>query len=107
MVIEADGGPFFLFLNFLEPHRPWVSSGRVPYPVPGYEQTFDEFACNPSSPRWIVGKRPRDGIRSGEDGGGVRRNVAYMDDVVGRLLERLAGEPWYDAEPDHRHGRSW
>ena len=33
MVADADGRPFFLFLNFMEPHRPWVSSGRVPHPV--------------------------------------------------------------------------
>ena len=47
MVTEADGGPFFLFLNFLEPHRPWVSSGRFRTLFPGYEQTFDEFVMRP------------------------------------------------------------
>ena len=96
MTAEADGRPFFLFLNFMEPHRPWVSSGRFRSLFPGYEQTFDEFAMRPLHSGVIAGTRVVTASEGAKIHAAYDGTVVELDDVVGRLLERLAGEPWYD-----------
>ena len=96
MTADADGRPFFLFLNFMEPHRPWVSSGRFRTLFPGYEQTFDEIAIRPFHRGVIAGTRAVTASEAAKMDAAYDGSVAYLDDVVGGLLERFADEPWYD-----------
>ncbi len=96
LVAEAGGQPFFLFLNFMESHRPWVSSGRFRTLFPGYEQTFDEVKLRSFQPDVIAGTRDVTASEAAKMDAAYDGGVAYLDDVVGGLLERFAAEPWYD-----------
>ena len=70
--------------------------GTVPHPVSGYDQTFDEFTIRPFNREVIAGTRTVTASEMAKMHAAYDGTVAYMDDVVGRLLERFAGEPWYD-----------
>ena len=94
---RAGGKPFFLFLNFMEAHRPLVTPGHFRKMFPGYDQGFDELEIR----SWeydvfrelhTVTPEERTKLHADYDGG-----IAYMDDATGRLLDRLKRQPWYDA----------
>jgi hypothetical protein len=79
LVADTDSQPFFLFLNFMESHRPWQSSGHFRTLFPGYDQTFDEVALRAVQPQIIGGKRPVSPgealkMRAAYDG-----SLAYLD----------------------------
>jgi arylsulfatase A-like enzyme len=93
---ELEGEPFFLFLNFMESHRPWVSSGQFRALFPGYEQTFDELEMRSLEPAVVAGRRTVTAPEMAKMGAAYDGSSAYLDDVVGRLLERFAREPWYE-----------
>jgi arylsulfatase A-like enzyme len=96
LITEADGQPFFLFLNFMESHRPWVSSGEFRTLFPDYEQTFDEIAVRSFQPEVEAGRRAVTVPEQAKLDAAYDGSLAYLDDVVGGLLERFAAEPWYD-----------
>ena len=96
LITEADGQPFFLFLNFMESHRPWMSSGEFRTLFPGYEQTFDDMAVRSLFPEVMAGRRAVTALERAKLGAAYDGSLAYLDDVVGGLLERFAAEPWYD-----------
>ena len=96
LITEADGQPFFLFLNFMESHRPWMSSGEFRTLFPGYEQTFDELAVRSFQPEVVAGRRAVTASEKAKLDAVYDGSLAYLDDVVGGLLERFAAEPWYD-----------
>ena len=96
LITEADGQPFFLFLNFMESHRPWMSSGEFRTLFPDYDQTFDEMAVRSFQPEVVAGRRAVTASEKAKLDAAYDGSLAYLDDVVGGLLERFAAEPWYD-----------
>ncbi|MEP7361656.1 MAG: sulfatase-like hydrolase/transferase [Acidobacteriota bacterium] len=94
---QAGGKPFFLFLNFMESHRPLATPGHFRKMFPGYDQGFDEleirsFEYDVFRELHTVTPEEMAKMHADYDGG-----IAYMDDTTGRLLERLKKQPWYDA----------
>lgn len=94
---QSGGKPFFLFLNFMESHRPLATPGHFRNMFPGYDQGFDELEIRSWEYDVYRGARtvtPEEFAKfhAGYDGG-----LAYMDDATGRLLDRLKRQPWYDA----------
>ena len=96
LITEAEGQPFFLFLNFMESHRPWMSSGEFRTLFPDYDQTFDEMAVRSFQPEVVAGRRAVTASEKAKLDAVYDGSLAYLDDVVGGLLERFAAEPWYD-----------
>jgi arylsulfatase A-like enzyme len=97
LAARAGPHPFFLFLNFMDPHRPWVSSGRFRDMFPAYDQSFDQMTIRGFEEEVIAGRRTvtpeeRTKMHAAYDGG-----IAYLDDALGRLFARLRQQPWYDA----------
>lgn len=93
---QPGGKPFFLFLNFMESHRPWISSSEFRARYPSYDQTFDEmkilsFSREVTTGAYTVPAQDVAKMHAAYDG-----SIAYLDDVVGGLLERLKRQPWYD-----------
>ncbi len=93
---RANGRPFFLFLNLMDSHRPWVSRGRFRNMFPNYDQrairldTREGFRDILRGTR-LVSAKERDKMHAAYDGG-----IRYMDDALGRLLRRLSESPWFD-----------
>jgi arylsulfatase A-like enzyme len=96
LIAGADGKPFFLFLNFMESHRPWISSGTFRALFPSYDQTFDEMTLGSLQPDVISGKHAVSADELSKMHAAYDGSIAYLDHVVGELLERLQREPWYD-----------
>ena len=96
LIAGAGGRPFFLFLNFMESHRPWISSGTFRALFPSYDQTFDEMTLGSLQPDVISGKRAISADELSKMHAAYDGCIAYLDHVVGGLLERLQREPWYE-----------
>jgi arylsulfatase A-like enzyme len=97
LLAGAGDKPFFLFLNFMEPHRPLAAPAHFRKMFPNYDQGFDEleirsFEHDVYRELHTVTPGEMAKMQSAYDGG-----IAYMDDAAGRLLERLKEQPWYDA----------
>jgi arylsulfatase A-like enzyme len=96
-LVEAAGaGPFFLFVNFMESHRPWISSGAFRTRFPSYDPTFDEMALRSFEHDVIAGKRAVTAEELAKMHAAYDGSIAYLDDVVGGWIESLQREPWYD-----------
>jgi arylsulfatase A-like enzyme len=96
LLAESEDEPFFLFLNFMDSHRPWLSSGEFRTRFPGYDQTFDEVALRSVQPEVIAGRRSVSPEEAAKMGAAYDGSLAYLDDIVGRMLDRFGREPWYD-----------
>jgi arylsulfatase A-like enzyme len=96
LITDAEAEPFFLFLNFMETHRPWMSSGSFRARFPDYEQTFDELEVRSFARDVVAGRREVSEDEKERMGAAYDGSIAYLDDAVGRLLERFAREPWFD-----------
>ena len=93
---RANGKPFFLFLNLMDAHRPWVSRGRFRNMFPGYDQRIVRLDAREGFRDVLRGTRTvsdaeRLKMHAAYDGG-----IAYADDALGRLLDRLRQHSWYD-----------
>jgi arylsulfatase A-like enzyme len=89
---ESRKEPFFLFLNYMEPHTPYL-------PYPPYHQRFmKERVISMRDPFWDVmsdhrplKERERDYLMAQYDG-----EIAYADLHIGRLLDHLKSIDLYD-----------
>ncbi|MEP7365079.1 MAG: sulfatase [Acidobacteriota bacterium] len=93
---RSNGRPFFLFMNLMDSHRPWVSRGRFRAMFPHYDQSSIHLDAREDFSEILRGTRfvtadEREKMHAAYDGG-----IAYMDDALGRLLERLRKAAWYD-----------
>lgn len=96
MAGQPGGKPFFLFLNFMESHRPWMSGTGYRARYPAYDQTFDEMKIQhlprePLTGAYTIPAGDAARMHAAYDG-----SIAYLDHVVGGLLERLNRQPWYE-----------
>ena len=95
MAAQPDGKPFFLFVNFMESHRPWISSNEFRARYPAYDQTFDEMKMLSFSHAVATGKYTIPAHDVAKMHAAYDGSIAYLDDVAGGLLERLKRQPWY------------
>lgn len=95
---ERDDRPFFLFLNYLDAHRPYV-------PPPEHER---RFAPEGSKVRWVgflpggvsekFMRRETSGPQPWREHlvGLYDAELAYLDGELSRLLDELQRQPWWD-----------
>ena len=95
LLAQTQQGPFFLFLNFMESHRPWISSGEFRTRYPGYDQSFDELSIRSFQDSVLNGTRTVSTDESAKMQAAYDGSIAYLDDVVGGLLRRMKTQPWY------------
>ncbi|HEV2494793.1 MAG TPA: sulfatase [Terriglobia bacterium] len=88
---HRSGRPFFLFINYMDAHRPYVPNapydrrfGRIPKPVLWHisRALEDGHWTRPVSPR------ERQSLIDGYD-----NSLSYLDEQVGRLLRALQASP--------------
>ncbi|MFW6125152.1 MAG: sulfatase, partial [Pirellulales bacterium] len=98
---QDDGRPFFLFLNYMDPHHPYV-------PPPPFDRRFQTASSIQSMPpSWeyfdqlqvqlLQQRRPwpaetTEFLVNAYDG-----EIAYMDQHVGRLFDWLRSNDYYDS----------
>ena len=81
--------PFFLFLNYMDAHRPWNSPSSFDAQFPGRDRRFsaaDEDSIFPAVnnlERHLEAAQKRDLLAKYDSG------IAYLDFEIGRLLSRL------------------
>lgn len=95
-IAQAGKRPFFLFLNLMDSHRPWVSRGRFRKMFLHYDQrairwSTQQFFREVLNGTHVITDEERLKMHAAYDGG-----IAYVDDTVGRLLDRLRQTSWYD-----------
>jgi arylsulfatase A-like enzyme len=96
LVMGADGDPFFLFVNFMESHRPWIAADEYRARFSSYDQSFDEmkirsFCFNVTAGKHTVSATELARMHAAYDG-----SIAYLDSVAGELIERFRRRPWYN-----------
>jgi arylsulfatase A-like enzyme len=96
LIADAEGQPFFLFMNFMEDHRPWVPPAESRLPFADYEQTFDELALRSFQPSVMMGLRSVTPGERSKIAAAYDASVASLDIVVGGLFDRFAQEPWWN-----------
>ncbi|HZO51870.1 MAG TPA: sulfatase-like hydrolase/transferase, partial [Bryobacteraceae bacterium] len=89
--------PFFLFLNFMEAHRPWMSGSVFRARYPSYDQAFDEMKILSFSREVLAGSFRVPAQDAAKMHAAYDGSIAYLDHVVGGLLDRLKRQPWYDS----------
>jgi arylsulfatase A-like enzyme len=89
-------GPFFLFLNYMDAHYPYLPpepydrfGGKRPGVRPVAE--YNELKNSVNAGRRHAGKDEQDSLIANYDGG-----IAYMDSEIGRLMDRLRAMNLYD-----------
>jgi arylsulfatase A-like enzyme len=93
---EAGGDPFFLFVNFMESHRPWISSNEFRAQFPHYDQTFDEMKVRSFSFDVLAGTHTVSPDEFSKMHAAYDGCIAYLDSLVGQLLKTFQQRPWYD-----------
>jgi arylsulfatase A-like enzyme len=99
-VKKNDGGPFFLWLHYFEPHCPYNPPDDVPIPPPSnrpvlgdpYGACPRERAMNPAAvppPCCLPGVTDVDVYLDRYD-----RYIRYADREFGRLVDFLRAQPW-------------
>ncbi|MGH9322291.1 MAG: sulfatase [Vicinamibacteria bacterium] len=88
------GRPFFLFLNYLDPHVPYVAPRDGPAPLP------EELSSYEFSMRRYQAVKRGSGQFGSEELDILRRlydaELSYLDRELGRLFDALKRSPFYD-----------
>lgn len=87
---------FFLFLNYMDAHRPYIPPAPFDTLFPGKQDDFDSdrqrlLRQRVNSRRMELGAADREHLESQYDGG-----IAYIDQQLGRLVARLKELGLYD-----------
>jgi arylsulfatase A-like enzyme len=90
------GAPFFLFLNYMDAHQPYVPPAPYDRMFPGKDSSFNSADFESLKDAVMAGKRrltteERAHLISQYDGG-----IAYIDSEIGELIARLRQTGLYD-----------
>lgn len=93
---RAAGTPFFLFLNYMDAHTPYIPPPPFDTMFPGRLSTFtysDHIALRSGTMNGVrqITSTERDHLRSQYDGG-----IAYLDSQIGDLVAHLKQADLYD-----------
>ncbi|MBV8847944.1 MAG: sulfatase [Bryobacterales bacterium] len=93
---QHPGAPFFLFLNYMDAHQPYVPPAPFDSMFPGKQRGFKSADFEPLKEAVLTGKHKlsaeeRANLISQYDGG-----IAYTDAEIGKIIARLRETGLYD-----------
>ncbi len=92
---KADGKPFFLFMNYMDAHDPYLPPAPFDTLFPGKNGSFSVRHLREVSMEYLMGRPLPDDVKrhliSQYDGG-----IAYMDAEIGKLIGELRKRGAYD-----------
>ena len=93
---EETSGAFFLFVNFMDAHDPYIPPAPFDGLVPGFDKSFHSERFHSIAKEILLHREPidrrdREHLESQYAGG-----IAYLDSVLGKLVEELKERGLYE-----------